>query len=110
MPPIELPGVCKIATTGKTVIVTSGTATSWTAVPVDSNGAPAKVLRISVDHFCHIKFGGNSSATSAVVNDTMLNPNSGPDYFNVQGEGWYSLCLDTAQNTTAVVNLVAVEL
>lgn len=110
MPPIELPGICKIATTGKTVIVTSTTATGSTAIPVDSNGQPAKILRVIADHNCHIQFGANGAANSATQNDILLTPNGGADYFNVKGQAAFSICLDSGSSLTAVVNLVAVEL
>ncbi len=109
MPPVELPGVAQIVTAGKTVLIGSTTASAVTAVPTNLNGTAPKVVRVTADHFCHIKFGPNSSATSCANSDILINPNSGPEFFNVLGAGFFSVCLDTNSATTAQVNLCAVE-
>lgn len=110
MPPVELPGIVQVTAVGKTVLIGSTTASAVTAVPTNANGTAPKIIRVSTDHFCHIKFGPTGgAATSCSNNDILLNPNSGPDFFNVVGNGFFSVCLDTNNPTTAAVNLCAVE-
>lgn len=110
MPPLDLPGVMQIATVGKTVTIISNTATSPTLVPLNLNGTNPKVVRIVADNKCHIKFGqSTAAANSCTMNDTLILPNSGSDLFNIAGQPFFSVCLDSSSPTTAVLNIAPIE-
>lgn len=110
MPPIDLPGVTQIVSTGKTYTLTSTTATAPTLVPLDANGANPKLIRAMATNTCFIRFGQATNAT-ATANDIMLTGNHDPQIFNVKGQPYFSAILMTTANAaTTILNLAAVEL
>lgn len=110
MPPIEMPQTAQITAVGKTVTITSNTATSPTLVPLNSNGTNPKVVRVVADGRAHIKFGASTSAlNSATMNDIMILGSAGADFFNVIGAPFFTVCLDSASASTTVLNITAVE-
>lgn len=105
----ELPGIVQIVAVGITKTVSTVAATSNFPVPVTANGTPPRFVRVVADHVCHIKFGSDVAGTSCTANDILLSPNAAPDYFNVRGAGFFSICLDTSSATSAVVNITPIE-
>ncbi len=105
----ELPGVVQIVAVGITKSVSTVAATSNFPIPLNANGDKAKFVRVVADHLCHIRFGADVAGTSCTANDILLSPNAAPDFFNVKGAGFFSICLDTASATSAVVNIAPIE-
>lgn len=60
-----------VSATGTTV--TSGASTANVAIPVDSTGNKAKVVRLQVTGNLYVKFG--DASVSASTNDMLLSPN-----------------------------------
>ena len=111
MPIVELPGIVQISSVGTTVNVTTASTGSYVAIPTNSNGDPPRIVRVSTDAFCHIKFSTALNASPVCsTNDILINPNGGPDFFNVKGQGFFSTKLNTQHAGSAVVNICPVEL
>lgn len=111
MAAVELPGICVVNAVGTSVNVTTTSSGSYIALPTNANGDPPKIVRVAADGFCHIRFSTALNASPVCSNnDILINPNGNPDYFNVKGNGFFSVKLDTAHQISAVLNICAVEL
>lgn len=110
MPPMEMYQSASILAVGKTVVITSTTATSATLVPLNANGTNPKVVRVCADGRAHISFGSSTAGSaSATQNHALILPNAGADFFNIVGAPFFSVCLDTASAATTVLNISPVE-